>query len=310
MKPIERLKQDLGAPRKARAPSSTRVEEKALVAAARDGDKRAMSRLLTLVSEPALRFGRGFCRDDDDAQEIMQDVLTSLVRSLPSFRGDAALSTWAYTVARHACMRRRRRRAHAPETIESIDAGDSAGMGALEVPHTSADPAHRFERRRMNELLEGAIATLPVSQREVLVLRDVEGLPAPEVGRILGLNQRAVKSRLHRARVALREALAPVLGRSTVGGERSQAAQLGRGRSCPDTARMVSRYLEGDLSASICATLSKHVASCPNCGEVCENLREVLGVCRAYGEKPLPGAVRAQVRTAIQEAVRSWPDRG
>jgi hypothetical protein len=71
---------------------------------------------------------------------------------------------------------------------------------------------------------------------------------------------------------------------------------------------MVSRFLEGELSSSTCATLSKHVATCAHCGEVCDTLREALGICRAYGEKPLPGAVRTQVRSAIRDAVRSWPD--
>ncbi len=287
---------------------STRAEERALVRAARSGDSRAMTRLLRLVADPALRFGRGFCRDDHDAQDVMQDVLTSLVRSLAKFRGESALTTWAYTVARHACLRRRRRRAGAPETLASLDdVGSDGARGARALADRDADPARRFERRQMSELLERAIGSLPKAQQEVLILRDVEGLRAGEVGRILGLSERAVKSRLHRARIALREALAPLLGRTAEGGARAEAARLGRGRSCPDTARLISQYLEGELSGSVCATLSKHVAACPHCGEVCDTLRGALTVCRDYGERPLPAAVRTQVRTAIRDAVQVWP---
>jgi RNA polymerase sigma-70 factor, ECF subfamily len=310
MKPLDDLKRDMKVSRRRREGALTRAEERALVAAARDGDPKAMTRLLQVVSDPALRFGKGFCRDDHDAQEIMQDVLTSLVRSLSTFRGEAALTTWAYTVARNACLRRRRRRANAPLVLESLDAPDGeAARGALAVPDHDDDPARRFERRQLSELVERAIRALPTAQREVLVLRDVEGLSAGEVGRVLGIGERAVKSRLHRARVALRETLAPALGRRADGGARSESARVGRGRSCPDTAQLVSRYLEGELDASVCATLSKHVSACPNCGEVCETLRSALGVCRQYGEKPLPSLVRQQVRAAIRDAVSSWPGR-
>lgn len=307
MKPLNELKRDLKAPRRRREGGPTRAEERALVAAARGGDARAMTRLLQLVSDPALRFGKGFCRDEHDAQEVMQDVLTSLVRSLGTFRGESALTTWAYTVARNACLRRRRRRAHAPVALESLDAREGDGARAFEVPDQAEDPERRYERRQLTEVVERAIRALPTAQREVLMLRDVEGMPAAEVGRVLGIGERAVKSRLHRARIAMREALAPALGRRAEGGARSEAARIGRGRSCPDTATLVSRYLEGELSASVCATLSKHVSACPHCGSVCETLREALGVCRQYGEKPLPSQVRQQVRAAIRDAVRTWP---
>jgi RNA polymerase sigma-70 factor (ECF subfamily) len=308
LKTLNGLKREWRAAKPRPGTGLSRAEERALVAAARGGDTRAMGRLLQMVSDPALRFGRGFCRDAEDAQEVMQDVLTSLVRSLRTFRGEAALSTWAYTVARHACMRRRRRRVDEPTRLESLDAAGAGGEpGALEVPDAEADPQHHHERRELGEALERAIAALPQAQRDVLVLRDVEGLTAGQVGRILGLNERAVKSRLHRARVALRETLAPRLGRSAEGGSRSQASGLGRGRGCPDTARLVSRYLEGELDASVCATLSKHVAACPHCGEVCHSLRRVLGMCRGYGERPLPAEVRRQVRAAIRDAVSVWP---
>jgi RNA polymerase sigma-70 factor (ECF subfamily) len=305
-KRLNDLKQAGERPRKRPATGLSRAEERALVAAARDGDERAMTRLLRIVSDPAMRFGRGFCRDDEDAQEVMQDVLAALVRSLAGFRGESALSTWAYTVARHACMRRRRRRAHAPERVESLEAAGPEESQALEVPDAEADPLHRYEKRQLGEAIERAIGELPAAQREVLVLRDVEGLPAAEVGRILGLQERAVKSRLHRARVALREALAPALGRTASGGERSRSAALGRAGGCPDTARMVSRYLEGELSPSVCATLSRHVEKCPSCGEVCDSLRAALGACRD-GRRALPAEVRDQVRAAIRQLVSGWP---
>ena len=87
------------------------------MAAARGGDRRALRRLLERMSRPIYRFGRGFCRNTEDAEDVMQEVLASLVRSLPTFRGEASLSSWAYTVARHACIRQRRMQAHAMRVL-------------------------------------------------------------------------------------------------------------------------------------------------------------------------------------------------
>ena len=131
----------------------------------------------------------------------------------------------------------------------------------------------------------------PPSQGEVLVLRDVERLPAKQVGEALRISERAVKSRLHRARVALRELLAPYA-------PRAQAAPR-----CPDTARLVSRYLEGELDAEACANLERHVKSCPDCGATCAALRSVLVTCRSWRGEKLPDSIRRPLRSAIRQPV-------
>ena len=143
----------------------------------------------------------------------------------------------------------------------------------------------------MRDALERAIAALPPSQREVLVLRDVEGLPAKQVGEALRLSERAVKSRLHRARVALREMLAPHV---------MPAAAAPR---CPDTARLVSRYLEGELDPGVCAKLEVHVKSCPDCGATCATLKDALVTCRSWRGEKLPQRIRASLRQAVRQVV-------
>ena len=229
----------------------------------------------------------------------MQDVLSSLARSLRDFRGDAALSTWAYTVARNACLKRRRRGRARLEPLDAV----SGEAGRPGFPDLEADPERHYERRQLAGRIEGAIASLPAAQREVLILRDIEGMRAAQVGRVLGLSERAVKSRLHRARTALRLTLAPLLGRGPEGGARSQAVAVRR--RCPDTARLVSRYLEGELGADACAVLARHVEGCRDCGAVCEDLRAVLGACRSLGRHPLPSELRVRIRAAIQALART-----
>lgn len=263
----------------------TRADEAKLVALARKGDRQALNALFKAASEPALRFSRGFCRDPHEAEDLAQDVMATLLRTLHTFRGESSLSTWTYTVARRACGRRKKRMARQTPL-------DEAGPAVLERPAPEAEPHRRLERRQLGEALERAITELPEAQRDVLVLRDVEGLSAAEVAKIVGIGERAVKSRLHRARLAVREKLAPYVK----GGDAPP-----RTEQCPDTARMLSRYLEGELSPAVCARMEKHVASCPACGGACDSLRAVLGACRDYGKQSVPPEIRLAVRTAVKD---------
>jgi RNA polymerase sigma-70 factor (ECF subfamily) len=243
---------------------------------------------------PVYRYGIGFCRDPDDASDVSQDVMLALVRNLRRFRGDASLLTWAYVVARRACTRHRKRRHGEPAARAALTApsGDDADR-SLEIPSPEPQPDEDLERRELRGAIEDAIAALPRPQREVILLRDVEGLSTREVARALRLGEHAVKSRLHRARAALRWRLA----------DRPEPADAARG--CPDTARLLSLHLEGDLSASICARLSKHVAACPKCAATCASLRDTLRECRQYGRARLPEHARTAVRNAIRSAVEA-----
>ena len=265
--------------------AGARADERRLLLAARGGDAAALRQLLERAAEPAWRWSKGFCRNADDAADLVQDVLVSLLRSLASFRADSSLSTWTYVVARRACARRQQReRRH-----RDLDAPEHAHL--RERADDAPGPARRYERRQLAARLEAAIAALPEAQRAVLVMRDIELLSAAEVGEVLGLGERAVKSRLHRARLALRETLAPYV----TGGDAPA-----RERGCPETARMLSRWFEGELSAGTCARMQEHVRSCPACGGACTSLRAVLGACRAYGERSVPRDLQRAVRAAVE----------
>lgn len=281
----------------AAAGSLTPREETRLLASARDGDPRAMRQLLTALSGPAYRFGRGFCHDPQDAEDVMQEVLTALARGVARFRGDASLTSWAYVVARRVCMRHRRLRSGEPARLASLDAEPAEGGASDTLADRGADPLDRLERRELGALLERAIVSLPAPQRDVLLLRDVEGLSAREVGRALRLGERAVKSRLHRARQALRLALAPQLAPTGRPAPRPGGAAAAR---CPDTALMISRYLEGEITPARCAELAAHVEGCSDCRSTCETLRIALGACSRWGLEPLPADLRLRVRDAIR----------
>jgi RNA polymerase sigma-70 factor (ECF subfamily) len=179
-----------------------------LLAAARRGDGTALEALLLRYQSHLYRFGLRVCGNVEDAGDVAQDGLISMARSLPDFRGDSSVSTWLFTIVRRFCMKKRRRSKFAPAREESLDA-------AVDAVHGVADPAPSPEQavanRELARALASAIDTLDSSQREVLILRDVEGLSAAEAASSLGISVDAVKSRLHRARVAVRQELAPLL---------------------------------------------------------------------------------------------------
>jgi RNA polymerase sigma-70 factor (ECF subfamily) len=119
------------------------------------------------------------------------------------------VSTWLYTIASRACMRMRRKRSGEPERELSVEEfiPTSEGEFRLQVPMDGQTPEEALENKELRKALDQAIAKLPKKYKMVLVLRDMEGLSAKEVGTIMGLNERAVKSRLHRARLFVRREL-------------------------------------------------------------------------------------------------------
>ncbi len=172
----------------------------ALVARARGGDDRALDELLTQLEPMLYRFGVTLCHHPEDARGVRQETMITLVESLDQFRGEASLSSWLYAIARSHCSRRRRKSKFAPAHMESLD--DNVG-GVFDVASDEPRPDELIDQRRLAAIFERAVADLEPGQRQVLLLRDLEGMSAKDVARALDLSVAAVKSRLHRARAAV-----------------------------------------------------------------------------------------------------------
>jgi RNA polymerase sigma-70 factor (ECF subfamily) len=155
------------------------------------------------------RFAHRLCGESETARDIVQETFLSAYRGFKDFRGDAQLSTWLYTIAAHACIRMRRKRKGAPDRELSLEEfiPTSDGEFRLQIPVEGLSPEEALQNKELRRILDQAIGKLPPKYRVVLVLRDMEGLSAKEVGMILRLNERAVKSRLHRARLFVRREL-------------------------------------------------------------------------------------------------------
>jgi RNA polymerase sigma-70 factor (ECF subfamily) len=144
-----------------------------------------------------------------DAEDVTQDVLLQVIRKLDTFRGEASFTTWLYRVTVNAALLHRRK--HARRLKQQVDAPldslpDRLGMGRNRRP--LRDPHQHALDKELQEAVEKAIAGLPVIYRDVYVLADVEGMSNGMIGKLLNLRVQAVKSRLHRARLMMREVLA------------------------------------------------------------------------------------------------------
>ena len=164
-----------------------------LLANARGGDARALNLLLRREAATVRRLCARLCGAPLDPEEVFQETLLAIARHIGAYRGDAAFSTWVYTLARTQRGRALRRLASSGRAREAAElrAGDSLPL---------ADP----DRADLRDALYAATRDLSDVDREILLLRDLEGLTAAEVSHRIGLTIPAVKTRLHRARTAVR----------------------------------------------------------------------------------------------------------
>ncbi len=169
-----------------------------------------MSRRTTL-SRPFLETARRLLLNDEDARDAVQDAFLSAVRSLDRFGGDARLSTWLHRVAINAAlMKLRARRRSRERPIDDLLPGfrpDGEHREPVLPWAESCDSS--LQRQETRDLVHAAIARLPEDYRVVLLLRDIEGLDTKEVAGLLDISTDAAKTRLHRARQALRTILDP-----------------------------------------------------------------------------------------------------
>lgn len=152
--------------------------------------------------------------DYEDAADLTSDTFVQAYRHLEQFRAEAQAYTWLYRIAVNLCKNHYRRkgvrdRTHAFSLDEQVDLPE--GELDRELADWSLSPARQVEARELQVVLQQSIAELPPEAREVVVLRDLQGLSYQEIGEVLGVSSELVKSRLFRARSVLRKKLTPYL---------------------------------------------------------------------------------------------------
>jgi len=191
--------------------------EARLVEQLQGGDATALETLMGQYGERVYRLAWGITRNRGDAEEVVQDVLLTIAQKSDTFEGRAAFGSWIYRVTTNAALNKRRGKRRETETSleEHLPTFEDDGHRACDRTYLLADWSQNPERELLSgearRTLEAALDALPESYRAVLVLRDVEERSNDEVAALLDESVASVKSRLHRARMALREQLTRAL---------------------------------------------------------------------------------------------------
>src|SRR5580658_7850552 len=183
------------------------VDESNLVARAQAGEQAAFAALVAEYSRKIYRLAKNITQNDEDAEDVLQEAFLKAYEHLGNFQGNSKFYTWIVRIAvNEALMNLRKRKGDRTVPLdEPVDTGEE--MVQREIAVWDDNPEQRYSREEIQEILDQAIEGLKPDFRTVFILRDIEELSTEETAEALGISIPAVKSRLLRARLALREKL-------------------------------------------------------------------------------------------------------
>ncbi len=269
----------------------------------------AIEEAIGLLQNTVYSFSMKVCGHQEDAEDAMQEVLFRSLGHLGKFQNPQELAVWLYTVTRNRCWRMRRRRSHAPKTILSLDElmPDDQELGRL-MRDAAEGPEGNLLHAEQHYLLHQAILRVPAPLRIVLVLHDMEELTTEQVARVLGIQQGAVRIRLHRARLSVRKEMSRFL--DTAAGQTENSETLAnkpraarskgvqRGTECRDLFANLSEYLDGKVEPQSCEQMREHIEACPSCVAFLRDLRAAIDRCRSL-EIACDPAVTSRLRAIL-----------
>ena len=249
-------------------------DDDALMAAIAAKDTDALAQLHARHG-PAIRsIARAFAAREAEIDDVVQETFLAVLESAHTYRPGGSPRPWLFAIARNAGRRTHRHAVRQPEP-PLLELGLAAGWGAPEQALVSSTDADTLAR---------AIASLEPHEREVVVLRDVEGWSGDDAAEALGLTRAAMKSRLHRARLRLLAALRD----EQAGGVVAHARDVG-GLGCAEVLGQLGDYVDGDLAGSVRAQIDAHLRGCTVCerfggryANVVHAARDRLGAAHAF----------------------------
>jgi RNA polymerase sigma-70 factor, ECF subfamily len=191
------------------------VETKSETELARDllaGKPEAFDRFVAVFRSKIFQYSLLMCGHREDAEEVAQDTLMKVFENFGQLKEPERIKAWVFRIARNACLMKRRKSVFAPQQELSLDDlmprnREDGGERKLEIADWSALPEAQVLRSEMGTALRSAIEELPEMYRSVMLLRDVEELTTSEAAEVLDVSEEVIKTRLHRARLALRQKL-------------------------------------------------------------------------------------------------------
>ena len=232
-----------------------RISDATLIGRTAAGDRAAFERLVRRHQAAVLRFARALAHDEADAEMALQETFLAAWRAAGRFRYDASARTWLLSIARHAIYRRHRRWANDPAPFVSLrELGEAAGWGIEDEDFV--------DRLVDTEALAGALASLSPEDREILILRELEGLSPEEAAGVAGLAEGTARNRLHRACLRL---MTRLRANSGDGDREDRSDRIVAGLHCGEVLVELTAFLDGGLPADRTRRIQEHVKDCDDC---------------------------------------------
>ena len=180
----------------------TREQELTVIRRVQHGDVDAFGLLVTAYEKNVFNVALQMLGNREDAQDIAQEAFLKAYNSLSSFRGDSKFSSWLYRIVSNLCLDFKRRQGRRPSSSLTVEDDDGENV-QLDIADESQSPETLLERKLTREAVRRGLAELPDEQRQILLLREIQGLSYEEIGEAMGLEAGTVKSRIFRARKKL-----------------------------------------------------------------------------------------------------------
>lgn len=270
-------------------PAATDAE---IFARLKAGDMAACRMCVEEHSDELYRLAYRMVRDEQAAEDIVQDTFLNAFKGLEQFDGRATLGTWLFRIAYNNALMRLR----AQKPMASLDE-DAEFVENAPTPIVVAwreTPQEIVERREMSAQLDNAIAALPTTLRAVFQLRDIEERSTAETAEILGLSEAAVKVRLHRARLALREKLSSYFGET----QEPYPATM----TCEQLMPYLSDYIDKAIDEPLAEAARQHIATCAHCHVLLDTTQMTITLLQKNRARTIPARDRAALFAEIQNA--------
>jgi RNA polymerase sigma-70 factor (ECF subfamily) len=275
----------------------TRISDETLIGRTAAGDRAAFERLVRRHQAAVLRFARALAHDGADAEAALHETFLAAWRAAGRFRYDASARTWLLSITRHAIYRRYRRWTDDdPSPFVSLrELGEAAGWGVEDEDFV--------DRLVDAEVLTRALAVLSPEDREILILRELEGLSDEEAAGVAGLTEGTARTRLHRARLRLMTHLRRDPG--DLGGDRHPDRHSDRiiaGLHCGEVLAELTAFLDGGLPADRAHRIQEHVKECEDCERFGSEFSAAVFALREILSEP---ARDAEVAARLLERLRA-----
>ncbi len=183
------------------------LNEKTLIEKIKKGDIDAFSDLVTRYEKKALNFAYRMLKNSEEAEDATQEAFFKVFDKIHTFHGKSSFSTWFYTILNNICLDILRKRTRRAEVVSISQTSNDDNEYELQIEDTSDGPFEKLQKKDAKILLEQALSKLSNEHRAVIVMRDINDLEYEEIAKILNVSLGTVKSRISRARLALRKIL-------------------------------------------------------------------------------------------------------